>query len=89
LGRLECLPPWESKSSPQKSVKSKRKKRDERKKKTKTWKVIERKRGERKKRGRRQLQPSFDHKKRTPKKILHKRVGVVLFPSTKGHLTIN
>jgi hypothetical protein len=42
------LPPWERNNSPQKSVKSKRK-RDERKKKTETWKVIERKRRERKK----------------------------------------
>ncbi len=49
MGRLECLPPWESKSSPQKSVKSKRRKRDERKNLTKTWKVIERKRRARKK----------------------------------------
>jgi hypothetical protein len=45
VGRPKCLPPWESKSSPQRSVESK-KKRDERKKKTKTGKVKEREREE-------------------------------------------
>ncbi len=39
---------------------------------------------------RRNLEPPLNHKKRTSKnKIPHRKVGVALFPSCKGHLTLN
>jgi len=35
-------------------------------------------------------EPPLDHKKRTSKKkIPHRKVGVTLSPSCKGHLTLN
>jgi hypothetical protein len=71
VGRPKYLPPWESKSSLEWSVESKKK--DERKKKIEIGKVKERGEKKRKKKGgerKKRTKPPFDHKKKHPRRFL-------------------
>jgi hypothetical protein len=82
VGRPKCLPPRESKSSPQRSVESKKKGMKERRKQKQG-------RSKREKERKKKTKPPFNHKKRTPKKIPYRRVRANYFPSPKSHLTPN